>query len=474
MTSHNSGGNRKHVLSAFFTMPRRCAYRCRQLAFISLLLAAACLSPPGSAQVSFQQAIHLAATNSPRVQTARTDLLKAQAGLRVLKDIYIPSVMLGGGIGDSYGIMLTVPTIFTINAQSLVYSSQQRSYIRAARSDLQAAQLALQDARQQVEEDAAITYLSIDRAQQSMQALAEQNQQAQKLVSIVEDRVNAHLDSQLELEKTRRGAMQIQLQKLQARDDLEDLQAHLAQLTGLDPPHLQILPDSIPMIAPGSAIFTSSPPPNETPGLRAAEDNAKAKQQRARGDAHYTWRPIVNLGASYGRVSPIENVQKFYNLNGIYNVASFGVGIQFPILDRVRRQAARQSQLDAQSAQLDLENLRSDEFAGRHKLQRSIPELRLKAEMAELDDKIARDELAGAEEQSHHATGGPVMTPKELANARIQERQKFLDMLDARFQEHKAEISFLRLTGQLDTWVQRLVQPTKSLEQDLPILPHPE
>ena len=44
------------------------------------------------------------------------DLRKAQRNLAIARDIFIPSVVTGGGIGWSYGITLTVPTIFTVNA----------------------------------------------------------------------------------------------------------------------------------------------------------------------------------------------------------------------------------------------------------------------------------------------------------------------------------------------------------------------
>jgi len=412
-----------------------------------------------AAQVPFLDAIRLAVRNSPRMKAAEADLAKAQAGVSVARDMYIPSVNVGGGAGYSYGIMLTVPTIFTVNAQSLVFSMQQRQYVRAARSDLRAAQLALDEVKQQVEEDAAITYLSLDTAQQTAQALDEQYDVAMKLAAIMQDRLHAQLESELEVRKYQRGALQIKLGKMQAEDSAEDLRAHLAELTGIAPDELKLAPESIPTISAASANGGgSSAALPETPGIQAAEASDQAKDLRAKADAEYTWRPQVSFGANYGRVSPIQNVGQYYNLNGIYNVYSVGVAVQFPLVDLVRHAAAKQSRLDSQRTEMDLETLRSDEMAGRRKLARSLPELATRAELADVNYEIAQDELGDVEAQSQHATGGPMVTPKEVENAHIEERQKYVEMLDAKLQARKAQVTWMRLSGRLDGWLASLRQ----------------
>lgn len=418
-------------------------------AAVAWLVLTAC----SAAQVPFGQAIRLAVENSPRVKSAKNDLGKAKAALAITKDIYIPSVVVGGGAGDSYGITLTVPTVFTVSAQSLVFSFQQRSYAKAARFDLQAAELALNEVREQVEEDAAITYVSLDSAERTVATLKEQNAFATRLAAIMQDRLKTSMESELEVEKYQRGAIQIKLALLQAEDNVEDLRGHLSQITGIPVQEMTVLKESAPNFAAIKEEDLLAAVDHDTPGIGAAQAGEKAKELRAHGDAQYTWRPQVGFGATYGRVSPINNVSEFYNLNGNYNSMSAGVAVQFPILDRVRHQAAVQSKLDAERAGEDLESLRSDELAGRHKLQRSIPELSAKAELAALDYEIAQHDVEAVEMQAGHATGTKPITPKEVEDAHIAERQKFADLLDARLQSAKAVISCLRLNGQLDAWL---------------------
>jgi outer membrane protein TolC len=418
-----------------------------------LTLSVAC---PG--QVTFASAMRHALQNSSRVRGAELDLKKAQQNLAIAKDIFIPSVVTGGGLGWTYGITLTVPTIFTINAQSLVYSNQQRYTIRAANADLVAAQFALAEARQQTEEDTVITLIALEENQSALGALSQQQELASKLVSILEDRVHAGLDSDLELNKARRGKLQIELQRMQAEDDRASLVAHLAEVTGLPGSEVKLPADSIPSIPDANASAASSEEGAfSTPGLLSAEARARGKLERAKGNTSYTWRPIISFAAQYGRVSPINDVSSFYNLHGNYNSANIGVQFSFPVFDKIRKDAARISTADAARSQIDARDQRTEEVANRIKLQRSVRQVSVRAEMAELDYSIAQDELKSTTIQLHGSTGSPPLTPKEEQKAKLQERQKYLDLLDARLQLDKAKVSLLRQTGQLDGWVHSLV-----------------
>jgi outer membrane protein TolC len=425
-----------------------------ELIFAACALAPIIASTSARAQVSFATAVDRAVGNSPQVRSAEADLAKAQSAISVLKDIYIPSVVVGGGLGTAYGITLGVPTIFTVSAQSLVYSPQQRSYIRSARLSIEAAQYALADARNQAAQDAANTYCALNHDQAAVKALEQQFGYALKMVSIVQDRVNAQLDTASDLKKARRDALQTRLQWMQMQDDLAAQRRQLSQVTGL--PQAELIADggSIPDLPPVAEDDSSSLPAD--PGMLAAEANQKATSLRAKGDAQYTWKPTIGFGAQYGRVSPIENVSEFYNLHGNYNSASIGVDIKFPVLDRVRAAVARQSAADAARQELDLEAQKQKQAEGRRKLTRDAEELNVKAQLAELDYGIASDELQSVLVAEHGSTAGNPVTPKEEMGARIQERQQYLGMLDAKLASEQAEIGWLRQAGQLRNWLHSL------------------
>src|SRR5580698_5983184 len=183
---------------------------------------------PAYAQISFSTAVALALKSNPKVLMAQADVDKAIATVQQLRDAYIPNVVGGSGLGPpSYGFPLGQPSIFNITSQSLVFSYSQRDYIRAARASLEAATLSLKDVREGVAEDTAITYLALDRDMQRQAALEEQQRFADRLVSIVQDRLDAGQDTAIDLTTCRLTSAQIRLARLRAEDETVTDQAHL-------------------------------------------------------------------------------------------------------------------------------------------------------------------------------------------------------------------------------------------------------
>ena len=423
---------------------------------VATLFALGAGSMQAVSQVSFRSAIGLALQNSPQIKMAQDDVRRSVAVLAETEDLFIPSVTANGGAGSSYGITLTVPTILTVSAQSLVFSYSQRDYIRSARLGVTAATLSLRDTQEQVEEDAAVTYLMLDRAQKMARTLSETVGFGQRLLSIMQDRLNSGLESRLEVEQSRRTVLRLRLQSLQEEDEVAALQEHLGQLIGIPLDRFSTVEESIPALPPLiSAEALRSIMPKDDFILRSAEANAIAKQERAFGDARYTWRPIVSMFAQYGRVSPINNVSQYYNLQGNYNTAAIGLQVQVPLLDANRQARARESMADASHARHEVEALRSRLTEDQAKLRRGLVELQVRAELAEADRAIAQEQLDAIVVQSKvGGFGGRVMTPRDAEEARIVERQRYADVLEAETQLQRSQIFLLRKLGQLTGWIE--------------------
>ena len=427
------------------------------------LLVASCafalVVTPAVAQISFTTAVDLALKNSQKVQMAEADAAKAQAVLEQAKDVYIPTLSGGSGLGWSYGFPLGQPSVFNFTSQSLVFSFSQKDYIRAAEASLNAADLALRDARQAVAEDAAVTYLALDHDQQRQAVLGEQTGFAAKLVSIVQNRLDAGQDTPIDLTTAKLSAAQIRLARLRAEDESAADQAHLARLTGLPAQGLTVIPSSIPEIAPQTED-TAGEAPLTSPGVESAYAIAKAKQQTAFGDSRYLWRPQVYFVAQYSLFAKFNNYDQFYQ-HFQYNNAGIGVDIRLPIFDRVQRAKAHESAADAVRAQHEADAARDQFFEGRLKLRHVTAELAARTEVAVLDQQLAQQQLAVMEVQLKSGTGnpsGPPMTPKDEQLSRIAERDKFLAVLDAEFQVRQAQINLMRQTGELEPWLKAAAQ----------------
>ena len=436
--------------------------------FLRLLIASCTLAlavTPAVAQISFTTAIDLALRNSPKVMMAKADVDKAQAALEETRDVYIPTLTGGSGLGWSYGFPLGQPSVFNFTSQSLLFSFSQKDYIRAARDSLNAANLALRDARQAVAEDTAITYLSLDRDTQRQAALGEQAGFAARLVGIVQERLDAGQDTPIDLTTAQLSAAQIKLARLRGEGDLAVDQAHLARLVGLPAQGLTVISNSIPQFEPPNAGTSGTTALPNSPAVESAYAAAHAKQQIAFGDSRYRWRPQVYFVAQYSLFAKFNNYDQFYQ-HFQYNNAGIGVDIRIPVFDVVHRAKERESAAEAARAQHEANIARDQFFDGRLRLQHATTELAARAEVAGLDQQLAQQQLAVLEVQLQSGTGNPSapqMTPKDEQMSRIAEREKFLVALDAGFLVRQAQINLMRQTGELEPWLKSAAQLQPSI-----------
>jgi outer membrane protein TolC len=460
-----------------------------RLAHALTLLCCVCLSTAAGAQISFTSAVGLALSSSPRVRMAQADLDKARASLAEAHDVYLPEVSGIMDLGYSYGAPLGEPTLFSFSAHSLVFNYSQKDYIRAATSGLVAANSSLEEARDEVAEDAAVTYIALDGDEQRRAALAEEYGHANQLAKIIQDRLDLGQDTQLELLQARHTAAQVRLQILQLDDEIASYRSHLAQLDGLpdgpmatDPFSVPALPEVPPPSGTDDRALTlstaSSGPLADTPAVAAAFANARAKQQQAFGDSRYLYRPQIAAFAQYSRFSTFNNYGTYYPAFNVNTLNAIGIGIQItmPFYDRLHQDRAEESQADARHAEQEALNARSQMFEGRAKLQHASAELAAQADLATLDRQIAQQQLDAILTQLQAGTGnpaGPQLTPKDEQNARILERQRYIDYLSARSNLRQAQIRLLRLTGQLEQWLKSAVAaPSPAAPRAIPAAPH--
>jgi outer membrane protein TolC len=432
------------------------------LACSALALAAA----PACAQISFSTAVALALKSNPKVLAAQADVDKSLAALQQLRDAYIPAVVGGSGLGPpSYGFPLGQPSIFNINAQSLVFSYSQRDYLRSAQASLDAAKLNLKDISEGVAEDTAITYLAVDRDTQRQAALQQQQGFADRLVTIVQERLDAGQDTPIDLTTCRLTAAQIRLARLRAEDETVADQAHLARLIGLPSRGLVVTNDGVPSFpAPTTATDLTGAALVTSPAVDSAYAVARAKRETAFGEARYLWRPQILLDAQYSRYAKFNNLQDYY-FRFQQNNAAIGVQITVPLYDKAHQARAREAAADAAHAEHEADSIRDQFFDTRLRASHTAAELSTRAEIATLDQQLAQQQLDVLLVQLKAGSGnlsGPQMTPKDEQTARITEREKFVALLNANFEAQQAKIGLMRAAGELEAWIDQAVHAQPS------------
>ncbi len=416
-----------------------------------------------SAQVSLATVVDLAQRNSTAVRLAQADVDKARAAHSETKDVFIPSLMLGSGLPavPTVGFTGGVPSILNGTVQSMVFSLPQFDYIKAARAGLQSASFRLKDTREQVALDASTAYIELDTVEHELDAAHQQETFAERLVTIEQQRAEAGVDPLSDLLQTQLTAAQLKLRRLHLETRAATLLKQLADLTGL--PIGSILPDhaSIPEIPQVKANEGRS----STTAVEAAQMNALSKQQTARGDSKYTLIPQMSFAAEYLRSTALLNDAAGYYRYGYLPINNFssGFSIQVPLFDWGHRAKSRESAADALRATVEAEQAQRQNEVQIAELTGSLRELDTLAEIASLKQQIASAQLQAVLAQMELGNGAgaepgaqPQMTPKAEQLARIDERQKFQDSLDAGFDLSKARLSLLRALGHMEDWLKEL------------------
>jgi len=430
--------------------------RLRALLSLGILLAAPALV---SAQVSLATVVDLAQRNSTAVRLAAADVQKTQAALDQTEFVYIPTLTIGSQVGYSHGFPTGQPSVASASMQSLVFSASQRQYTKAAHAGVEAANLALKDAREQVALDASTAYIEMDTVGTEIAAARQQEDFAAHLVRIESDRTDAGVDSNLDLLQARLTEAQLRLNRLHLEARAATLAKQIAVLTGM--PIGSITPDhaSIPEIP----AITAETPVRSTPGLDSASALALSKQLKARGDQLATNHLQIGFGAIYNYDSDELNSYSTYYKNFTPNNVSFGLQIQFPLFDLARHSVAKQSAADALRAKVEAEQARDQNDVQIASLTGNLHELDTQAEVASLKQQIAAEQLKSVLTQldlGNGASSGPGAqaqpTPKSEQLARIDERQKYEDALDASFDLAKARLGLLRALGHIEDWLNEL------------------
>ena len=431
------------------------------LAPLCLILAFFTASTPARAQITLTTAVDLALSHDARIREAEADVAKAHSSLDQARDAYIPTVVAGAGLGQSYGYSPNPPTLFQFNAGSLVYSASQHWYIQAGRHGVGAADLSLADVRQAVAQDASLGFLALRHDQQREAVLADENHVADRLVDIVTDRLSAGQDTTIDLTQAELTAAQYRLARLRAAEDTARDRDHLALLMGMQPdPRLTAEGDLPTAPAP-------SPPPSAgtflSPAIAAAYASADAKQDTAIGDSQYRLRPQFQLVTVYNRYATFTN--SFTQLQALNpnehigpNEGVFAIQITLPIYDREHQAKAATSAADALRARAEADEAQQNALDGQLKLRHSLEVLHASSDVARLEQQLARQQLDALTARLNATAANPnapPLSPKDEQNSRLAEREKALAVIDADYSLEQAQIQLLRQTGQLDSWLQQ-------------------
>ncbi len=418
--------------------------------------------------VSLKRVVELALSHANGAAIAAADEQRAAASYRELRNNYIPQLSTGAGLGYSYGFPLSLegsaPSLFNINTQSALINPALRDFMRAAKADSAVASLKTKDERNQIIQDAALSYAELAKWEQRLTRLQETETAANQMQAAVAERVKEGVDSEIEGTKARLSAARVRLRIAEAQGSADVLREHLSKLTGLPAANIQTDPDSIP--AP-PAIATGQDAPKEAaasnPSVQAAVEHARAQYLRAQGEHRSLW-PAVDFAAQYALLSKFNNFQNYYipskpcttplgeflcvTNNFQQNNATVGVNIRFPLFNASQRARAQAADADALKATKQAEAARNQVSEETLRLQRSVSQMQAARDVAQLEYELAKKNMTAVQTRMDAGTA----TLHDLDDARSQTSERFITLQDVTFELERSQLGLLRSTGDLEKW----------------------
>jgi outer membrane protein TolC len=427
---------------------------------LALVVSISALAEP----LPFRRAMELV-TQRGSASVAAAEQLRARAAYLETRNIFLPQLVVGSGLAKSWGFPLSIegsaPSIISVNYQSALYSPAGREFMKAAQQEWQASKTTTQDQRAVTLLEAAITYIQLDTVASQMQLLNQQQEEANRLLAVVSDRVQAGVDSQMDLTRAKLAAAQVRMRLANAEGAADVLRERLGQLTGVPAALIETVTESIPKVpdlsqAPdivGTAVTSS-------PVVKSAMQDAAAKEFRAKGE-HRAMLPAIDLVAQYGLFSRYNNYDLYFS-RFQRNNATLGVAIRFPFLNFAQRARAEAAAAEAVKAQREAEVTKRRVSTDTLKLARAIKQWDAAEQVAQLDYQLAQAQVDAVQARIQTAApgtpGAPGQAaiappgPRELEAARIQANDKYSTYLDTGFELQKARLQLLRAAGKLDEW----------------------
>jgi outer membrane protein TolC len=404
--------------------------------------------------LSLKRAVEMALTHSPAAAQASADNQRAFASYREAKDQYLPQLIVGSGLGDSWGYPLSLegsaPSLVNINAQSTLFNPALREFIHAARLEYKAVEAGTKDRRDQIVQETVLAYMELAKWERQIEQLRQELEAAGKAEEIEDQRVQAGVDSELAGKEARLATARAHLRITQAEGAVDVLRANLSQLTGVPVNSLRLAPESVPALPEIKHEGTDTTKESASnPAVLFAQQHAIAQQFRARGEHRSLW-PSVDFASQYAVLAKFNNWTQFFP-NNVFerNNATVGVVIRFPFFSPSQKAHAEAADAEAVRATKEVESTKNQVSQQTLKLRRSVEQLQAAQEVSELEYEIAQSNVEAMQIKIKSGTA----TLNEGDQARADSSAKYNALQDANFELVRARVELLRITGELQSWV---------------------
>lgn len=404
--------------------------------------------------VTLKRVVELALSHGTSAAAAEAMAQRAYASYRAARNQYLPTLVIGSGLGYTLGYPLSLegsaPSIVNTTAQSAVINAALRDFVREARTEWEASTVRSKDERDQLIQDTVLSYAELSKWESLLAHFGEDYSAALKMEQLVNERIQAGVDSPQARTQARLNTARVYLHITQAQGSIDVLRTRLSQLTGLPASSIETIPESIPALPEVKQEDDLAAKAVEvSPAIQIASLHSTALDFHARGEHRSMW-PTFDFAAQYALLATFNHYNRFFRPGSFQvNNASIGVVIRFPFFSPTQRSRARAADFDALRAEKDVETTKNQVSAQTLKLQRSVEQLAAAQEVADLEYQVAKSNLDAVEIRVDSGTA----TLHDEDEARNQMNERYDTLQDTTFELERAHITLLRATGDLSSWL---------------------
>lgn len=396
--------------------------------------------------LTLKETVALAVRNSREMTAARLRLNIAEKTATVSRSFFRPNLYTGSGAAYTSGFPQSpggVPTLFNLSYVQTVFNRPLSGVLRAAEERSKAERIEIDGTRDAVMLRAATLYLELASVRHTLKLLRAERLSAAKIVEVTKARAGEGLELPIESTRAQLTAAKIEVRMVQNESREETLGAQLRDLTGLSDPSFEVSAEEfagIPAQQTGELVDLAVANSLE---LKAAEHERKAREERWKGEkgGHL---PTLDLVGYYGLYSRANNFQDFYQKFERHGV-TIGLRAQIPIFSSRTFAQVELARSELTAAEMDLKAKRAEIEMGVRRQTRANREAEAQREVARLELQLAQENVRVLQAQFDEGRVGL----RDLERARVDENEKWMHYVDARFQQQKAQLELLRATGQI-------------------------
>jgi outer membrane protein len=399
--------------------------------------------------LTLRQAVEIAMKENPDLVLARLEEQKAQAGVRIARDPFVPKVYAGSGLAKTYGYPSSIegaaPSIVQARTDMSLFNRPRSYELARARENVRGAALSVQSKADEIVFQTASLFLDAQQLSRNAQSLQLEVESLERVTEAVRLRIEEGRELPIESKRIAVELARARQRSDALADDLDYIQASLSMVLGYSPGD-RVRPldtDPRPIEMPESEAAARELAFQNNKEIRKLESQLQAKGFELR-QYQSARLPVIDVVAQYALFAK-SNYQDFFT-HFQRNNGELGVSIQIPVLIGSASKGLT-SQVEA-----DIMGLRTQMNQTRNRIdletQKSYQDM-LKAASA---TQVARLDLDYAREQvslllAQLAEGRA--TQQKIDDARLNEQEKWIAFYDAQHAVEKARLNVLRNTGTL-------------------------